>query len=503
MKNKISFLSQTYRNIISGYLAIILAVVVNILLVPIILSNLGKELYGLWLLIFNIISYFYLADFGVTNAITRLYAKYKVLGQNSVNKLLSSSYLLVLSIDFIILFILLIFKSNIAEFLGVESKNLEIFGALFLIAIFELFTQFILRVNFGILRGKHKYNIAYNLEALTSTLRILSMIILILSESFNVINFAILYSFSKIFSDSISFFFLRSDFKSLSFAVNYPLLKELIDNSSSTLITSISATLYNALPILLFGKIFGINQVFLYSIPFAIMIMLSRLLNVIHAGFTPRAAELKAINNEKEIKKISGYAVKISLLLGLLSLSFIIFFGNEIFELWLGSTNTLTSQEISIIHNIFILLLIFLTIANLQNANIVIYQAAGLHWYVTLESILSAIILLSASLLLLNKYDVYSFAVGMIFVGVFKYLYYKFAKTSKFKTYTVSFKLIISIMLFMTVVYCTNSFLTNIFLKFIFFFISCFIISGFTYIRVFNDYEKSEIKTQINKIRLK
>lgn len=483
----------------SGYFALMLAVVVNIILVPTILSNLGKELYGLWFLIFNIISYFYLADFGITNAITRLYSKYRVFGHDSVNKLLSSSYLLVLGLDFFILIILLAFKDNIAVFLGVEGHNLEIFGVLFLIGCFELFSQFILRVNLGVLRGEHKYHIAYNLEALTSLLRILSLSVLMLTDSFTVINFAFLYSFSKVFSDSISFYFLCNTLKRLTPKIDYPVIKELIDNSGSTLITSLCATIYNAVPILLFGKIFGLDRVFLYSIPFAIMIMLSRLMNVIYAGFTPRAAELKAINNEAEIKKISGYAVKISLLLGSISLIFIMVFGFEIFEIWLGTTGVLELQELQIIHSIFILLLIFLTIANLQNVNIVIYQAAGFHWYVTLETIISAVLLLFLSFMLLEKFDVYSFAVAMIFMGIFKYFYYRFAHTSKFKTYSVSFSVLFFLVLYMIAIYWINTLLVAILTKVVLFILSCILLGTFVYYLMLDVYEKAEIKTQLEK----
>jgi O-antigen/teichoic acid export membrane protein len=488
---------------LSGYFAIALAIVINILLIPTILSNVGKELYGLWLLIFNIISYFYLADFGITNAITRLYAKYQIIGQEKVNKLLSSSYLIVLILDIVIISTLLIFKTNIANYLEVKDQNLEIFLVLFLIAIFELFTQFILRVNFGILRGKHKYNIAYNLEALTSILRIVSLGVLLYIDDFTIINFAFLYSFSKIFSDSLSFFYISDNFKRSIPLIDHSVLKELIDNSTSTLITSISATVYNALPILLFGKIFGINQVFLYSIPFAVMIMLSRLLNVMFAGFTPRAAELKAIKNENEIREISSYAVKIVLLLTLSLLTFIIVFGYYIFKLWLGIGGVLNAEELLIIYNIFVLLLIFLTIANLQNANIVIYQAAGFHWYVTFETVLSAILLLCLSMFFIDLFNLYAFAVAMLFVGVFKYLYYKFSKKSKFKTYSISTSTFALLALFIVLIYYANSTLDTVLPKLILFITSLLFISAFVYFGLFNANEKLQIQTQIKKLKWK
>ena len=106
-KNKnTSFLEQTYSNIISGWTSIAVVAIASIILTPLLLNNLGKEIYGLWLLIFNFLGYLYLADFGITNAITRLYAKYNVDENKDLSKLISTSYFIVILIDLILILIL-------------------------------------------------------------------------------------------------------------------------------------------------------------------------------------------------------------------------------------------------------------------------------------------------------------------------------------------------------------------------------------------------------------
>ena len=502
MNNRITFLSQTYLNMVSGYGAIALAVIVNIMLVPLILSNLGKELYGLWFLIFNVIGYFYLADFGVTNAITRLHSKYKVIGGDNPNQLLATAYLLILAIDLIVVAMALIFQENIIGYLEIEDRNKEVFGVLFLIAVFELGAQFILRVNLGVIRGEHQYNIAYNLESLASFLRITSLFVLIYFEKFTVINFAICYSVSKVFSDALSFYFLRKIFMGLNLKPDVRIFKELIDNSGSTLLTSISATIYNSLPLLLFGKIFGIDKVFLYSIPFAVMIMLSRLINILYAGFTPRAAELKAMRDEIEINRISNYAVKVSMVIGSLSLIFFIIFGYDIFEIWLGN-EVLSNLDLQIIYNIFMLLMTYLAIANLQNANIVIYQAAGLHWYVSRETVISALLLMCLSFLFLDSLEVYSFAIAMIFVGIFKYLYYKYIGASKFQTYSISPCALIILVSYVGLIFGVNLFLSSMLIKLVLFVTSSLLLFTYVYKILCSDFERNEILGQLKKINFK
>ena len=119
-KNKnTSFLEQTYSNIISGWASIAVVAISSIVLTPLILNNLGKEIYGLWLLIFNFLGYLYLADFGITNAIIRLYAKYNVDENKDLSKLISTSYFMVLLIDIFMILALVISKDSIFGFLNI------------------------------------------------------------------------------------------------------------------------------------------------------------------------------------------------------------------------------------------------------------------------------------------------------------------------------------------------------------------------------------------------
>ena len=181
-KSKLSLIGQTYKNIISGWLSILLVAVVSIVLTPVVLNNAGKELYGLWFLVFNFMSYFYIADFGITSAITRLYAKYNINNKLDAYKLISTSYLLLLLLDVIVVLAILNFSEDIYKFLEIKSKYFQIFSTLLLIAVLELFTQFILRVNIGVLKGKHRYDIAYNLEGLSAALRLTAILLLLILD---------------------------------------------------------------------------------------------------------------------------------------------------------------------------------------------------------------------------------------------------------------------------------------------------------------------------------
>jgi O-antigen/teichoic acid export membrane protein len=454
-------LKQIYKNTISGWVAIFLGVIVNIIITPLLLNTIGKIEYGIWVLIFNFISYFYLADFGINSAIVRIYSKYKILDDAiALKSIVTISYGVIFILNIFIMLILFSFENSIYRFLEFDINYVDIYSVLFIIAIIELTSQLILRINYGIIQAKHRFDITYNFNAITALLRIVGISLLIIFDKFNIINFALIYSFSKFIVDLYSFKILQQELKGFQIKLQKNIAKELLNVGSSSLITSSAGVIYNSLPILLFGKLFGTENVFLYSIPIAVMLIISRLLNSIHIAIAPRVSELSALRQDKQIAELGSYGGKISFFLMFITLSFFIFFGIEILYIWLGN-NTLNYSELINIYNILMLLLIYLSLARLQITNNFIMKYAGLHWLVSIETIVSVGILLIGSYFFYiiyknSVFNIYLFAFAMVLVGVFKFLFYKLQR--KIKTHSITF-----VQLFIFIVFTTISYILSIY----------------------------------------
>ena len=498
--NSTSFLKQTYSNIISGWGSIAVVAIASIVLTPLLLNNLGKEIYGLWLIIFNFLGYLYLADFGITNAIIRLYAKYNVDEKKDLSKLISTSYFIVILIDLILILILVISKDSIFRFLNIKNEFVEIFTFLFLVGIVEIFSQFILRVNIGILKGKHKFDYAYRLEGLAAFLRLIVISALLITNTFSIFTFAILYSFIKIFSDGLSLIYIWKDLKRFRFEIDFKTFRELFDIGSSTLLSSVSGLLINSLPILLFGKFFGLASVFLYSIPMAVSRILTRLINTFYNGVTPKSSELKTLNNLKEIEEISSFGVKFSILLSFSFLLFVIIFGETVFNFWLGNS-VITGNDLIILSNMLIILLFFVFLETSQKINIFIYKSTGLHWFVTLESIISTSLLYLSSFFLYSYFGFYVFAISLVIVGFFKFIFYKFIARQKVPTYSMSFLSLLVFCLFCIVGFYLKQISQNSLpLGIILFFITYLLFFLLNFYYLFNSTEKKIIIRQVSSI---
>lgn len=77
--------------------------------------------------------------------------------------------------------------------------------------------------------------------------------------------------------------------------------------------------------------------------------------------------------------------------------------------------------------------MIYVSLTIFQKINILIYKATGLHWYVTFETISSTVLLFVISYMLVDVFSMYVFAVSMIIVSLYKYIYYQFVGRKKYK----------------------------------------------------------------------
>ena len=92
-------------------------VLIHVVMLPIIVHYLGREAYGVYLLVSAIFGYSNLLDFGVGGALIKYISEYNVKGdKRSINKMITSTYIFYLLIgSFILLFgiVLTFFLENI------------------------------------------------------------------------------------------------------------------------------------------------------------------------------------------------------------------------------------------------------------------------------------------------------------------------------------------------------------------------------------------------------
>lgn len=433
---KQTFIRQTLKNIFSGWIAVFLAAITGLLATPIIIGKFGTEEYGIWFLILNFVAYFYIADLGITNAITRLFPKYKEDNALRVSDLVFTAYIIVLCVDVVLLFLLFYSADFLFEFLEIRTDLYQLFRLIFYIGVFEFLTQFVLRINFAILKGMHRIDLAYWFEATVSVFRILTVIFLLVFDSITIVQFALIYTLIKFSCDALSFLFVSRQLKESKIRFSTNCLKSLVDIGSSSLLSSSAVLLLNAVPAFVFGKLFSVDRVFLYSIPLAASFIFSRLSNAIYHGITPKAAELEVNGEIDKIYLINSFGSKSALIVGFNASLFVLIFGEDLMQLWLGSSG-LVSSDIETIYLMLCFLMLYFFFSTFLKPLVFVYRSVGLHWVTTFENCSCVLIYALAAILLFPRVGEFVFAVAFCFVGVYRYLFYKIAAHSKIRTYTI------------------------------------------------------------------
>ena len=133
-------INQIKLGAIITYITNFFNIIINIALVPIIIRYIGKEEYGLYSLVFSIMMYFSVLDFGFGNAMIRYVSKNKANNQDNknINSLFFFIYLIIGIIACLIGVILLInFDKIFDQSLTInELHKAKIMMMIFLINVF-------------------------------------------------------------------------------------------------------------------------------------------------------------------------------------------------------------------------------------------------------------------------------------------------------------------------------------------------------------------------------
>ncbi|KAA3631523.1 MAG: hypothetical protein DWP97_12815 [Calditrichaeota bacterium] len=138
---------QFIKNVITSNISFAIRIVLNFFFIPYITFMLGSEAYGVWVIIFQTITYFTLFDVGLNSAITKFVSGYLPKQDfRSINKILQTSQLIYWGIGAIVfglvyLFIIFFFDSfkiDSAELIEDGKDALIILGAYIAVQFFAI-----------------------------------------------------------------------------------------------------------------------------------------------------------------------------------------------------------------------------------------------------------------------------------------------------------------------------------------------------------------------------
>ena len=346
------FLNKLKYGISLEVLGTILSLGINILIIPVYLTYINIEEYGLWLLLFSIVSTMFILDNGTDQYIEVTVANDKIFRSKKLLNHIITALLYKLKVILVIFIIgftsyFIIFKKNYFDlkFNGLEST--------FIILFLSLTITYVGSTISSILHGRNK--IVF-LSIATSFYSILSALLnlLFLYLQFSILSFALS---SLIISLTIFLhyaFILKKTLPKNIFNVSKIELieKENISKFSfSFFILKILMFFRNYYPTIMIGYLFNSTQVSTYNLYYKLPQLLHTVGSKISTVFFPSVASLISEKRYRDLNelffKISNILFTYSILLGVL----IAIYLDDIIKYWLN-------QEISQAFSITIIMLI-------------------------------------------------------------------------------------------------------------------------------------------------
>lgn len=413
-------MSNKKAGVILGYIAMLINNTFSFFLTPLMLMVFGTSEFGIYKLAVSIISYFALADLGLSNAVVRYIAEYR---SNNDKESESRFVGLVTLIDIIIGGFLLVISVGIYYVIPQVFKNsftvneINLLRKLFfLIVITGIFTLF---VNFAtsLLKAYEKFPIL-NIINIVKTIVRAGLIIVLLLSNFKSLEIVLV---DTILMGVICIYVGYYCAKNLKIRISFKNLeldyyKKILTYSIIVFVDAVAFHFLMATDSFIIGMYISSNAIAIYSIGTLLSALFFSFSIIISDVLMPSVIE--QVTQGATNSQLTDYAIKIgrikSILLALPIIGFI-FFGQQFIYLWVGN-------DFSIAYYVALLILIPQMISALMDVPLYIMWAKNMHKIKSFVSLGVSIINIILTVFLVKKYGIIGAAYSTCFALISVYL---------------------------------------------------------------------------------
>ncbi|WP_159090802.1 lipopolysaccharide biosynthesis protein [Aquimarina aquimarini] len=368
-------MSQLKKGALLTYLKIVLTNVIGIMMTPFIVSNIGKDEYGIFNAIGALIGTIALLDFGLTNTVVRFVAKYKAENdKEGEENFLATVRLLYFVISFLVILLGIVFYFFIdSYFTKFSPKELEIAKIMFVILIFNLAIQLPGMIFTGICKGYEKFVFPESVGIIRYLLRAITVVAVLLLGG-KAIALVIVDTIFNIFTISVSAYYvlvkLKVRFKLHTLSKSY--IMQIFKYSSWIFIFSLVGMLQWKSGSWILGSMSLPKVLGIYGIGIALGTYYGTFSTAISSVFLPRATQM-SVNNAsgEELTSMMIKLGRLSFIILMYVLGAFILYGEQFVNLWVGGGTEegdvrYTAGECREIYIIALMIMIAYTIPLLQ-----------------------------------------------------------------------------------------------------------------------------------------
>ncbi|MGX8851837.1 oligosaccharide flippase family protein [Amedibacillus sp. YH-ame10] len=423
MKNEIKI------GVLLSYSSIIISTFISILYTPVMLNILGKSEYGLYQLVYSIVSYLGLLSFGFDSAYFKYFSKYKALNDTENIKKTNSIFLIIFSVIGIISLVAGIFLVlNADSILASNASANEIRTAkiLILFMVINIAFNFPAIVFSSNIAANEKFIFLKLLDVIKALLNpMISFPLLLLGyQSIGLVLATTLINFIGIFAN-IYYAFKKTKIKFVFKNLNFTIMKDIFNFTFFIFLAMITDQINWNIDKLMLGKLLGTISVAIYSIGAQLNTYFLNIFNIITNIYAPRINLISTKENAKiSLEEIFIKVSRIQTVLMLFVLGGFICVGKYfIINIWAG-----VDYENSYL--VAVILMTASSIQGVQSIGIVIQRVLNKHKFSAFFMLGIALLHLIISFVLINNFyeigaAITTFVTMFLGFGVFMTFYYE------------------------------------------------------------------------------
>ena len=374
MKNVIN---QRKAGVILSYAGEMVKIVVSLVYTPVMLRLLGQSEYGLYQLVYSVVSYLSLLSLGFGSSYLRFYSRYKAQKDESGVAKLNGMFILIFSsISIICIICGSIMIGNIHNIFGTgltkqEYETARVLMGLLIINLAMTFPNSVFNCSITAHEKFFFQKLLILLQNLFSPFLTIPLLIMGYG-SIGMVSVTTFLTFVLLFSNMFYCFknlHIRFEFKGLQIS----LLKEMWGFTFFIFLNQIIDQINWSLDKFLLGRFAGTTAVAVYGVGGQINTLYLQFSSSVSNVFVPKVNRIVAeTNDDEQLTKLFTKVGRIQFMVLGLILSGFVFLGTPFVKLWAGS-------EYSESYVVTLLLIIPVTVPLIQNLGIEIQRAKKMH----------------------------------------------------------------------------------------------------------------------------
>ena len=405
---------QAGKGVIAGYVLTLVNIFRKLIIIPIVLGFVGQSLYGIWLIIGEVMGYLRQAEGGMGFAIEQRIAAVK--WENNLSKLntiLSNGVMIYFLLSILAIIIGFCLTPFFVTIFKIEPEHHSLVTLVFLLTVVSMGLGLPLDVISSFLRGVQKQAWATSI-AIVGTIIGFFIVLLLLYNSLGLLALPISGLIVLTFRYGLSWYLLKRAEKGISISIRYikkKIAKDLLGFSFFAFVNQISYIIVFCTDSIVIGYFLGSGRVTIYVLTFQLTLTLIGVVRGISNHLQPGFAEISSLQKIDQLRILFTSSLRVLMVFSWLVAVAVFFMNSHFVELWVGQEN-FGGQALTVIFTLIGIYIIFR-----QHCSSLMLSTGEVRFvakWVGLEAFLN----LFLSLILVNYLGLLGVALGTLFAGV-------------------------------------------------------------------------------------